>query len=407
MAIVVTPSTPCLRIGVFGRAEPLSFGPLEILARTSPSLAHAWPRPDIAPEERLIDLFPIGPALLIDSSGASAPAASTLASRIDIALVISGSRGWGALETRRLTDAIAIGAPTVAVIDTAQGVMPSAALLNSLRARGAVCVLAGASPERTLNDLTEAIVRIAPSEHLGALPISAEIASPGDVVVLVVPMELAAPKGRLFVQQVECIRDLLDNEVCCMVSTQMEVRQALRALSQPPSLVVTAAGAFPKVAADIDRAIPMTTYSILLSRAQADLMEFVRGAVAIERLKPGARVLVCESRGSCRGADKVGRSEIPRWLQQRIGSALEFSHCAPSQFPESLEGYDLVIHSDAVSIARRVMLGHILRCRRAGVPITSYGMAIAYTQRLFERALSPFSGALEPYWEQKLAPRGE
>lgn len=355
-----------------------------------------WTGDELAEGETAIELFPLGRIVLVDSTvnrGVSNP--------IDAALIVTGPRGWGADEERLLVRVEGLNVPIIAMLDPTPGRYHTSYLTANLRMRGIPCIV-GNDSHNCAMDLAEALVDVAPTQSLGALPLGAELASSGDVVILVVPMDIVAPKGRLFTEQVECIRDLLDNDVCCMVVTELELRQALRALSQPPSLIVTAPHAFPKLATDIDRSVPMTTYSVLLSRTHADLMEFVKGAIAIEHLTAGARVLICETKKLRRKIDTIGRSEIPRLLQRRIGGNLEFTHCDAAQFPDSVNGYDLVIHSDSTAISRRTMLGHIIRCRRADVPITNYGMAIAYTQRLFERALRPFSGALEPYWEAKL-----
>jgi [FeFe] hydrogenase H-cluster maturation GTPase HydF len=215
------------------------------------------------------------------------------------------------------------------------------------------------------------------------------------VAVLVVPIDKEAPKGRLILPQVMAIRDLLDGESMALVVQERELRRALERLTRPPVLVVTDSQAFLKVAADVPAAIPMTSFSILMSRFQGDLPEQVRGTLGIERLKGGDRVLVAEACSHHPIGEDIGRVKIPRWLTQYVGAKLEFSHVQGRDFPSDLAPYQLVVHCGNCMGNRREMMSRIHRCRVAGVPITNYGLTIAYSLGIFERALAPFPAALE------------
>jgi [FeFe] hydrogenase H-cluster maturation GTPase HydF len=215
--------------------------------------------------------------------------------------------------------------------------------------------------------------------------------------VLVVPIDKEAPKGRLILPQVQSIRDLLDGDAWCMVVKERELRDALARLNRPPKLVVTDSQAFLKVAADVPRDILMTGFSVLFARYRGDLVTQVLGAHAIESLHPGDRVLIAESCSHHPIADDIGRVKIPRWLTQYVGGKIEFVHIQGHDFPEDLTPYKLVVHCGACTTNRRAMLSRILRCRQQGVPITNYGLAIAYSLGIFERALEPFPAALEAY----------
>jgi [FeFe] hydrogenase H-cluster maturation GTPase HydF len=216
-------------------------------------------------------------------------------------------------------------------------------------------------------------------------------------VVLVVPIDKEAPKGRLILPQVQAIRDLLDSDAYCLVVKERELRSALARLAQPPALVVTDSQAFLKVAADTPNAVPMTSFSILFARFQGDLVEMVRGSLGVERLGRGDRVLVAESCTHHPIGEDIGRVKIPRWLSGYTGAKLEFVHVQGRDFPEDLSGYALVVHCGNCMGNRREMLSRILRCRRQNVPITNYGLVIAYSLGIFERALAPFPAALETF----------
>ena len=253
-------------------------------------------------------------------------------------------------------------------------------------------------------DLREALIRTVPEEFLRPPPIVGDLVPPGDLAVLVVPIDLEAPKGRLILPQVQSIRDLLDNDAYCMVVKERELRDALDRLKRPPALVVTDSQAFLKVAADTPPDVPMTSFSILFARVKGDLSEMARGAAAIERLQAGDRVLIAEACSHHPIGEDIGRVKIPRWLRQYVGAELEVATVQGRDFPDDVSGYDLVVHCGACMWNRREMLSRILRCRRAGVPITNYGLTIAYSLGIFARALQPFPAALEACG---LAPAGD
>jgi [FeFe] hydrogenase H-cluster maturation GTPase HydF len=233
------------------------------------------------------------------------------------------------------------------------------------------------------------------------------------MAILVVPIDKEAPKGRLILPQVQAIRDLLDSDAYCLVVKERELRHALERLKRPPRLVVTDSQAFLKVTADTPRDVPLTSFSILFARFKGDLSEFVRGTLAIDRLKPGDRVLIAEACSHHPIAEDIGRVKIPRWLAQYVGGKLEFNTVQGHDFPDDLSPFQLIIHCGACMMNRREMLTRLLRCRQAGVPVTNYGLTIAYSLGIFERALEPFPTALEAYQEAKvkgggsgLAPKG-
>ena len=176
---------------------------------------------------------------------------------------------------------------------------------------------------------------------------------------------------------------------------ERELREALDRLKKPPAIVVTDSQAFLKVAGDTPPGVPMTSFSILFARFKGDLVAFARGALAIEKLRPGDRILIAESCSHHPIAEDIGRVKIPRWLTQYVGGKLEVTVQQGHDFPADLGEYKLVVHCGSCMTNRREVLSRIIRCNQAGVPITNYGVAIAYSLGIFERALAPFPAALE------------
>jgi [FeFe] hydrogenase H-cluster maturation GTPase HydF len=286
---------------------------------------------------------------------------------------------------------------TVVVFNKSDVAPPPPALVERLKEEKVVTVATVASRGEGLLDLRQAILRSVPEEFLAPPPLVGDLVPPGELVALVVPIDMEAPKGRLILPQVQTIRDLLDSDAYCMVVKERELRDALDRLKRPPALVVTDSQAFLKVAADTPREVPLTGFSVLFSRFRGDLLTQVRGTVAIDSLRTGDRILVAEACSHHPIAEDIGRVKIPRWLTQYVGGKLEFTHVQGHDFPEDLSPYALVVHCGACTTNRREMLSRIERCTRAGVPITNYGLTIAYSLGMFERALEPFPAALEAY----------
>jgi [FeFe] hydrogenase H-cluster maturation GTPase HydF len=317
--------------------------------------------------------------------------------RTDVGLVVTDAGAWGPFEEAMLAELRQREIPLVVVFNKADRGVPApqaAAMLADAKIRTVSTV---ACRGEGVLDLREALIRVAPEDFINAPAIIADLVPAGELVVLVVPIDLEAPKGRLIAPQVQTIREILDVDAYCMVVKERELKDALERVTRPPRLVVTDSQGFLKVAGDTPPEILLTSFSILFARAKGDLDEFVRGAMAIDTLRAGDKVLMAESCAHHPIGDDIGRVKIPRWLTQYVGGKLEFTSVQGHDFPEDLAEYRLVVHCGGCMWNRREMLSRILRCRRAGVPITNYGVSIAYSLGIFERALGPFPSALEKY----------
>ncbi|MBN1867067.1 [FeFe] hydrogenase H-cluster maturation GTPase HydF [Candidatus Sumerlaeota bacterium] len=415
-----TPKGLRLHIGIFGRRNVGKSSILNALTHQAVSIVSDVAGTTTDPVEKPMELLPVGPVLFIDTAGiddAGALGEMRVAKtrqaidRTDVGVIVSAAGEWGDFEEGLLREFAELKTPVIVVFnkaDLADGTNRSNGSYRSYEAAAAelaeknVPVVWTVAPEgKGILDLREALIRSAPEEVINAPSILGDLVPAGEMAVLVVPIDLEAPKGRLILPQVQSIRDLLDNDAYCMVVKERELRDALERLKRPPALVVTDSQAFLKVGGDTPDSIPLTSFSILFARNKGDLAEFVRGALAIENLQPGDRVLLAEACTHHPIGEDIGTVKIPRWLTQYVGGKLECVHVRGHDYPEDLSPYKLVVHCGACMWNRREMLSRILRCRRAGVPITNYGVCIAYSLGIFERALGPFPAALEVFHQAR------
>ncbi len=226
-----------------------------------------------------------------------------------------------------------------------------------------------------------------------------DLINPGDLIVLVTPIDKAAPKGRLILPQQQTIRDILESDAIAIVTKEHELRETLDKLGTKPKMVITDSQAFLKVSADTPKDIQLTSFSILFARNKGDLNELVRGAKAIDNLKRGDKILVSEGCTHHRQSDDIGTVKIPRWLRQYTGKDFEFIYSSGYSFPKELDDVQLVIHCGACMLNKTEMLYRIKQVTDRNIPIVNYGVLISYVQGIFDRALDPFPLAKMIYEE--------
>ncbi len=401
-----TPKGLRLHIGIFGRRNVGKSSLLNAITRQQVSIVSDQAGTTTDPVEKPMELLPLGPVLFIDTAGIDDVGAlgqlrvdktRQVFQRTDIAVIVTEAHQWGDFERQMLTEIQRLKIPIVVVFNKVDLHPPSSLLLHQLKQQQVRVVITAATQGRGLLDLRQALIASAPEDFVNNPSILGDLVGPDGLAVLVVPIDKEAPKGRLILPQVQAIRDLLDSDAYCLVVKERELRRALERLKDPPQLVVTDSQAFLKVAADTPPDVPLTGFSILFSRFKGDLVSQVEGTLAVDTLQTGDRILVAESCSHHPIADDIGRVKIPRWLTQYVGGRLEFEHVQGHDFPDDLSPYKLVIHCGACTTNRRQVLNRIVHCRAAGVPITNYGLVIAFSLGIFERALGPFPAALEVY----------
>ena len=369
------------------------------------------------PVQKAMEILPLGPVVIIDTPGYD-----------DVGEL-------GELRVEKTNEVLNKTDVAVLVYDAAEGLSPEdEALLEKLKARklpvilaANKCDLVGAAIGRPQDAETDSStpLRSAQNNKTGnpdAISVSAltgkgvhelkerlaelgrvanapkyilaDLVSPGDTVILVIPIDESAPKGRLILPQQQTLRELLDLHcvpLCCQVE---ELSAVLHNLKAPPRLVVTDSQAFGKVSSLVPEQIPLTSFSILFARYKGQLATLAAGARALSDLKDGARVLISEGCTHHRQCNDIGTAKIPGWVRSYTGKSLEFSFTSGGEFPENLSGYDLVIHCGGCMLNEAAMQHRIEVAKRCGVPMVNYGMAIAQMHGILQRSLESFTTAL-------------
>lgn len=404
------PKSLRLHIGIFGRRNVGKSSLLNALTRQQVSIVSAVAGTTTDPVEKPMELLPLGPVLFIDTAGVDDIGAlgtmrvektRRVIERTDVGIVVAEAGRWDVFEQAMVDELGKRRVPVVVVFNKTDLAMPDEGIEKQLRDAGLQVVRTAAQRGEGILALREALIAVAPEDFVNPPTIIGDLVPAGGLAVLVVPIDKEAPRGRLIQPQVQTIRDLLDNDAYCLVVKERELRDALLRLNRKPDIVVTDSQAFLKVAGDTPKDVRLTSFSILFARYKGDLVEMVRGATAIDKLRPGDRVLVAESCTHHPIGDDIGRVKIPRWLTQYVGSRLEFVTQQGHDFPADLSPYKLVIHCGACMTNRRAVLNRVAQCREQGVAITNYGLTIAYSLGIFERALEPFPAALEVFRETR------
>jgi [FeFe] hydrogenase H-cluster maturation GTPase HydF len=405
-----TPKGLRLHIGIFGRRNVGKSSLLNALTRQTAAIVSEVAGTTTDSVEKPMELLPVGPVLFIDTAGIDdvgilgemrTEQTRKVFDRTDLAIVVATAADWNEFEEQLIAEFQHRSVPIIVVINKVDRSEPGAPLIERLEKLQIPFVKTVAVEGKGIFDLREVIIQQTPPEIINAPTIIGDLIRPGELIILVVPIDKEAPKGRLILPQVQTIRDILDWDACCLVVKERELRDALHKLNTKPAMVVTDSQAFLKVAADTPGDVPLTSFSILFARLKGNLAELVRGATVIDSLKPGDDVMIAEACSHHPIADDIGTVKIPRWLTQYVGGKLNFSHSQGHDFPADLARYKLIIHCGSCMFNRREVLSRIMHAQRAGVPITNYGLTIAYSLGIFERALSPFPAALSLYRELK------
>jgi [FeFe] hydrogenase H-cluster maturation GTPase HydF len=395
-----TPQGSRLHIAILGRRNVGKSSLINALTNQDIALVSTVAGTTTDPVYKAMEILPIGPVMIIDTAGIDdvgelgtkrVEKSMKVLTKADMALlVIDGESGIADEDKALLKILLAKKIPTIAVANKSDLYELNSVERSKWESElGISLLIVSAAKQTGIDKLKQVIIKEAPAEWEGS-PIIGDLVTGGDTVILVVPIDLAAPKGRLILPQVQTIRDLLDHDAFCLVVKERELKAALDNLKTLPKLVVTDSQEFLKVAADTPKSVSLTSFSILFARHKGDLNTLVEGACAIDDLQIGDKILIAEGCTHHQQADDIGHVKIPRWLRQAVGGELQFDWASGSDFPTDLSSYQLIVHCGSCMLNRREMLHRLAVAREYDVPIVNYGVLIAHIHGILGRALSPF-----------------
>ena len=392
MSLNATPSGERVHIAFFGRRNA-----------GKSSLVNAFTGQDLAivsdvkgtttdPVSKAMELLPLGPVQIIDTPGLDdegelgtlrVQRTKLVLRKTDLAILVADATApLGETEQALLDLCRARNIPWILVRSKAD-------LLEAIPEAGADTIYVSAKTGYHIHELKELAARLALGTE-NRRPLVSDLLQPGDTAVLVVPIDKAAPKGRLILPQQQVIRDALEAGAAALVCRETELAAAQQGLNAPPKLVVTDSQVFGKVAQIVPESVPLTSFSILMARCKGDLALTVAGAAAVRNLKDGDRVLIAEGCTHHRQCEDIGTVKIPRWLAESTGRTLQYDFCSGVEFPEDLTPYALVVHCGGCTLNPKEMAARQRLAVDQAVPITNYGVLIAAVHGILPRTLQPF-----------------
>ncbi|MBQ3162670.1 MAG: [Oscillospiraceae bacterium] len=389
MSLNNTPSANRVHIGIFGKRNAGKSSVMNALTNQNLAIVSDVKGTTTDPVLKAMELLPLGPVVMIDTPG------------------IDDEGELGALRIKKSYQMLNKTDVAVVVIDGAEESAEDKQLIEKIKAKNVPYVifhnksdtftaekkeghLYGSALEKIgIDELKQVIVTLANSED-NDKKIVADLIEPLDIVVLVVPIDAAAPKGRLILPQQQTIRDILDAGAVSVVVKDTELKETLAKLGTKPKLVITDSQAFGKVSAIVPDDIQLTSFSILFARYKGSLETAVKGAAAIEQLKDGDKILISEGCTHHRQCGDIGTVKLPNLLKKYTGKSFDFEFTSGTEFPEDLSDYRLVIHCGGCMLNEREMKYRYLCAAEQNVPITNYGTAIAYMNGILKRSVAPF-----------------
>lgn len=399
MSLNATPSSERVHIGIFGKRNAGKSSLINAITGQNLAIVSEAKGTTTDPVYKAMELLPLGPVMIIDTPGIDDEGvlgslriqkAYQVLNKTDIALVIIDAAVGPSAEDLRLIKRInAKKIPLLIVINKCETINEDKKTAYQALLPNGKLLFVSAEQQLNIFELKEAIAQTVPADENKA-QIVADLLSPSDFVVLVVPIDSAAPKGRLIMPQQQTIRDILEADAAAIVVKENELTNTLQNLGKRPKLVITDSQVFKKVAAETPADILLTSFSILFARYKGNLQTAVQGVTALENLEDGDKILVGEGCTHHRQCDDIGTVKLPRWIKEYTGKNPEFIFTSGTEFPLDLSPYKMIIHCGACMLNEREMQYRIKCAVDQNIPITNYGITIAYINGILKRTVEPF-----------------
>lgn len=388
-------------IGIYGRRNNGKSSLINCLAGQDIAIVsdHAGTTTD--PVKKSFEITGFGPVILVDTAGIddSGDLGEKRIDRtlrtleiIDLALLVVSGNTWGKFEEDLVKKFRATDIPFIVIHTKSDIEGPTKDFITAVRSStGSEVTEFSSVDKRNFEELITLISNTIPEHSYKTPALLGDLINYGDIVLLITPIDIEAPAGRLILPQVQAIRDILDNDAVAIVLKETEVDAFLKKTGIRPALAITDSQVFNKADASIPQDIPLTSFSIMLARFKGDFENYIKGAPRISTLKDGDRVLLLESCTHHVACDDIGRVKIPRWISNFTGKHIEYDVVAGlDKLPRPVTDYSLIIQCGGCMITRKQLHNRLSPAIKAGVPVTNYGMAIAWVQGIFNRAVAPF-----------------
>lgn len=396
-----TPKANRLHIGIFGKRNVGKSSLINRLTNQEISIVSDVAGTTTDSVEKTMEFLPLGPVVFIDTAGVDdvgdlglqrVQKTQKVYDRTDIAIIVCDFDGWSEYDVQLFNEFSNRNIPVVAIVNKQDLSRISDDKLEFIKTYVPdVLLVSISSDDDIVNLLKSILVAKCPDEFITPPSILGDIVSQNDTVVMVIPVDKEAPKGRLILPQVQVLRDLLDNRCKVFVSQETELQETLSELRISPKLVITDSQAFGIVDGIVPEDVALTSFSILFARMKGDLKEFYLGASKVNDLQDGDKVLICESCSHHQIDDDIARVKIPRLIANKSGKNLDFVFHSGHDFPIDLSEYALLVHCGACMTNKREVLSRIMKCKQLGLPITNYGIVIAHCLGILDRAIKPFN----------------
>jgi len=395
-----------IHIAIVGKRNVGKSSLINCLTNQELSIVSETPGTTTDPVSKAVEMLPYGPVVMVDTAGIDDEGelgkkriSRTIKSisKADFAIIVLDAREeLDKSETELITFLQKIEVPFLAVVNKIEfGINPH--LLTELEALEVTHFEVSCKENAGVDIFKKKLIHLLPGET--EIPLISDLVGQGDVVVMVVPIDLGAPKGRLIKPQVQSIREALDEDTICIVVKDKELKCALSSLKNPPDLVITDSQAIMRVATDVPESVKLTTFSILMARHKGNLPEFVKGLKRVEELNNGDKVLISEACTHHAQEDDIGTVKIPRWMRLHTKKNLQIDIMHGYDFPENLSEYKLVVHCGGCMLTRKAMQVRIKQTKLLDIPIVNYGVLISYMHGAVPRVILPFSEATAE-WEK-------
>lgn len=392
-----TPASERVHIGIFGKRNAGKSSLINALTGQDLAIVSSIRGTTTDPVYKAMELLPLGPVMFIDTPGIDdegtlgsqrVQKAYQVLNKTDIAvLVLDAVTGPGPEDQLLLAQILSRKLPVVIVYNKSD--LPLGKVITPKETPGAVTCRVSSTSKTGIRELKEILARLQPQSTM-APPLVADLLHPGDMIVLVVPVDSAAPKGRLILPQQQTIRDILDAGAHALVTKEDSLKETLAALKAKPQLVITDSQAFKKVNADTPSDILLTSFSILMARHKGNLESAVKGVLAFQNLQDGDKVLIAEGCTHHRQCEDIGTVKMPNWVENFTGKKLQFTWTSGGEFPAELSTFKLIIHCGGCMLNEKEMQHRYQEALAQKIPMTNYGLAIAHMHGILKRSLSIF-----------------